>query len=115
MATDQSTPRPDSSEPEQLRSQAKWRSHFWPGSGFALLGYSSLAGFGTASVVLMSATLVGLAFAFSPFFIWSFIASVVIYLCLYLAEQTMCRSITIHPGGQKRFLSKYFVLVCVAG
>ena len=93
MATEQSVPQPDLSE--HLRRQARKRSHFWPGSGFALLGHPGLACAGTATIALMPAALLVLALAFRPFYIWSFIASMVIYLCFYAAEQIMCRSVAI--------------------
>ena len=113
MATEQPTSQPDVSE--QLRSQARWRSHFWPGSGFALLGHPGLAWLGTATIALMPATIFCFAFTFRPFFIWSVLASMVIYLCFYLAEQKMCRTVAIYPGGDKRLLSKFFIPLCAAG
>jgi signal peptidase I len=63
----------------------------------------------------MPATILCLAFTFRSFFIWSVIASLVIYLCFHLAEQMACRSIAIYPGGDRRFLSKFLVPLCVAG
>jgi signal peptidase I len=113
MATEQSASRPDVSE--QLRRQARWRSHFWPGSGFALLGHPVLAFIGTATIALMPATLFCFTFSFRAFFIWAFLASVVIYLCFYCAEQLICRSIAIYPGGDKRFLSKFLIPLCAVG
>jgi signal peptidase I len=63
----------------------------------------------------MPATLLGLVFSFRSFFLWSLLASFVIYLCYYVAEQTMCRSIAVNPGGDKKLLSKFFVPICAAG
>jgi signal peptidase I len=63
----------------------------------------------------MPATFLCLAFTFRSFFIWSVIASLVIYLCFYLVEQVACRSVAIYPGGERRFLSKFLVLLCAAG
>src|SRR6266550_298629 len=110
---DQTAPQPDSSE--QLRSKARFRSHFWPGAGFALLGHTGLACLGTATTAFILASLGGFAFEFRPFFIWCLMASLVIYLCFYVAEQLMCRSIVIYPGYEKRSSSKFFLLLCVAG
>jgi signal peptidase I len=113
MATDQSASTTDVSE--QLRRQARWRSHFWPGSGFALLGHPVLALIGTATIALMPATLICFSFTFRPFFIWAFLASVVIYLFFYGAEQLLCRSIVIYPDGDKRFLSRFLIPLCSVG
>jgi signal peptidase I len=114
MTTEQSPLTPDDFS-DQLRRKARRRSHFWPGSGFALLGYPGLAWVGTATIALMPATFLCLAFTFRSFFIWSIIASLVIYLCFYLVEQVACRSVAIYPGGELRFLSKFLVPVCAAG
>jgi signal peptidase I len=102
-------------ELRDMRGRARWRSHFWPGSGFALLGHSGLACLGTVTIALLPATMLGLAFVFQPVFLWAFIASIVLYLCFYVAEQKVCRSITIIPGGEAGFLSRFLIPVCVAG
>jgi signal peptidase I len=63
----------------------------------------------------MPASIVCFAFTFHPFFIWSLLASMVIYLCFYLAEQKMCRTVAIYPGGDKQLLSRFLIPLCVAG
>jgi signal peptidase I len=63
----------------------------------------------------MPITCLCLAFTFRSFFIWPFIASMVIYLCFYLVEQVACRSVAIYPGGERGFLSKFLVPLCAAG
>ena len=112
MATEQSSPE---AEGAALRKQARWRSHFWPGSGFALLGHPGLAFLGAVIIALMPAALLCLLFTFHPLFFWSFIASLGVYLCFYLAEQFWCRSIVIYPGGERRFLSRFLVPLCAVG
>ena len=113
MTTEQTPRNPDFSE--QLRRQARRRSHFWPGAGFALLGHRGLAWIGTATIALMPATFLCLAFTFRAFLFWSFLASLVIYLCFYLVEQVACRSVAIYSGGERRFLSRFLIPVCAAG
>ena len=55
------------------------------------------------------------ATTFRTFCIWSFLILIVIYLCFSLAEQIMCRTVAIYPGGDKSFLSKFLIPLCAAG
>jgi signal peptidase I len=100
---------------QHLRSRARRRSHFWPGAGFALLGHPGLAALGTLAVISVPAALLGLALGFRPLWIWLILAALVFYLASYLAEQILCRSMAIYPDGERRFLSRFLVPVCVVG
>jgi signal peptidase I len=98
-----------------VRSQARWRSHFWPGSGFALLGHPALALIGTTANILVAVSLLCLAIAFRRFLIWSFLASVAFGICFYIAEQIMCRSIAIRAAEAKRFSPRLWIALCGLG
>jgi signal peptidase I len=113
MTNDQYAPTADSSE--RVRKRARFRSHFWPGAGFALLGYPWRAVLGTAIIALMPLTLIGAAFSFSVLFLWAFLVSFVIYSGFYTAEQLLCRSIPVQPGGARCLLSKLFLPLITVG
>jgi signal peptidase I len=66
-------------------------------------------------VFLLPVTAFGLAITLRFFWIWAILASLVLYLSFYLAEQVWCRSVAIYPGGEKRLLSRFFVPCCVGG
>src|SRR5262249_20383719 len=56
-----------------------------------------------------------LGYSFDPLSIWLIVASLVIYLCFYAAEQVKCRSISNVSAGERRFLARFFIPVCVVG
>jgi len=113
METDTSAAPSDFSK--RIRKRARMRSHFLPGFGFALLGYSALAVVGAAVVALNPLTFVYFSVVFSALAMMAVIAAMLLYLIFYLVEQLASRFITIHPEGEKSFLTRLFLPICVVG
>lgn len=100
---------------EGLRKMAASRALFWPGAGYALLGYPAAAWAGTALIALSLLSIVAFSFAFSVLIAGFIVVLLLALFSFWVVEYNALTRLSVLPGGEESPLGKHFSAFCVGG